>query len=325
MTPDEHDEDLLPTALTVEQFEQRLADLQAHGSPDATIFSDLDRAKVRATRRAWPQIPLDSRRQLVRTMNELSEDDITYNFSRVLKVALHDADPEVRAAAIAGLWEDESEDLLEYLLNAAITDDDQRVREGAAQALARFCQRDAEEELDARWHAPLRTALLTALGSQDSLEVRRRALEAVAAYADDPTVLGEIQRAYDADDEVLQMSALYAMGRNLHERWLPIILESLASSQPGLRFEAIRASGEYGDRRAVPALVELLGDEDREIQLAAIGALGRISGDAALKILRRLAASQDEVVRDAADAALDEATFLQNPINTGGRIDRNRR
>jgi len=87
-----------------------------------------------------------------------------------------------------------------------------------------------------------------------------------------------------------------------------------------LRYEATKASGAFGDRRAVPRLIERLGDEDREIQLAAIGALGQIGGSASVNILKRLSVSKDDIVREAAEEALDEATFMTNPISPGGHL-----
>lgn len=318
-----HDDESTPRPeLTSEQFDARLAALREGGAVDATIFSDLDRAKATATRRAWTKFPLDVRRQLVASMNELCEENIEYNFARALKVALRDDDPIVRRGAIDGLWEDEGEDVLAYLLEEALRDDDQAVRESALRALARFSQLIAEEEIDLRWHTPLRAALLAAVRSQDSLEARRRALEALAAYTDDPAVTAEIERAYRADSETLRMSALYAMGRNLDERWLSTIIAEMDSESPGMRYEATKASGEFGDRRAVPQLIERLGDDDREVQLAAIGALGRIGGTASINILKRLSSSQDEVVREAAEEAIDEASFMSNPIGVGARFAR---
>ena len=310
--------------LTAEEFAQRIADLGEATVTDVAIFSDLDRAKVTVLRRAWRGLALDTRRQVVTLMNELGEENIEYNFSRALKIALRDDDPAIRTQAIGGLWEDDSEDILAYLIEEGVTDSDRIVREEAARAIGRFAQLLAEEELSPRWFTPLRAKLLELVRGQDSIEVRRRALEALAVYSDDPDVTTEIRRAYESDDEPLRESALYAMGRNLDERWLDTILKEMASDEAGLRYEATRASGEFGDRRAVPQLIELLGDDDREVQLAAVASLGRIGGDASIRILKRLASAKDEIVRDAAEEALDEASFMTNPIGVGNRLDRGR-
>ena len=321
----DNDDALTPRPeLTPEEFAQRLDGLAEAAVTEVAIFSDLDRAKLAVLRRAWPGLAPETRGRLVTLMNELGEENIEYNFSRALKVALRDSDPAIRTQAIGGLWEDDGEDILAYLVEEGVSDADRIVREEATRAIGRFAQLLAEEELSPRWFAPLRAKLLELMRGQDSVEVRRRALEALAVYTDDPDVTTAIERAYESDDEQLRESALYAMGRNLDERWLPTILAEMQSPEAGLRYEATRASGEFGDRRAVPQLIELLGDDDREVQLAAVAALGRIGGDASIRILKRLTSTRDAIVREAAEEALDEASFMTNPIGVGNRLDRGR-
>lgn len=309
-------------AQTVEAFREAVLALRdAAGSPtDAAIFSDLERAKVAEVRRLWPTLPLALRRRLVAQMAELGEEQIEYNFSRALKVALRDEDAGIRATAIAGLWEDEGEDLLAYLLDEALRDPDQPVREVAVRTLAHFSQLVVEDLISPRWFTPLRARLLDLVRGDESLEIRRRALEALSVFTEDPDVTGEIERAYRSDDETIQMSALYAMGRNLDARWLETVLKEMDSPSAGLRYEATKASGEFSDQRAVPVLIERLGDDDREVQLAAIGALGRIGGNAPMNVLRRLAGSRDDAVREAAEEALEEAVFLSNPLGIDNRL-----
>lgn len=312
----------LPPELTLDEFRARLSTLEHPTARDAIILSDIDRAKLAQVRRIWPTLPREARKRLTADIVELGETSIEYNFSRVLKVALRDDDAEVRARAITGLWEDEGEDLLAYLLDDALRDPVEAVREAAVQALARFSQLAVEDKIGERWRAPLREALLTLVRGAESPEIRRRALEALAVYIEDAEVAEQIARAYASSNETIQMSALYAMGRNLDGRWLDTIIAEMDSDSPGLRYEATKASGEFGDRRAVPQLIERLGDDDREVQLAAIGSLGQIGGNASLNILKRLAGSKDDVVREAADEALDEASFISNPIGIGGRLER---
>jgi HEAT repeat protein len=311
-----------PQPQTVDEFRAEVLRLSetAGSATDAKLFTDLERAKVAVLRRLWPTLPLATRRRFVAQMVELGEEQIEYNFSRVLKVALRDEDAQIRATAIGGLWEDEGEDLLAYLLEDALRDPDQLVREAAVRGLAHFSQLVVEDEISPRWFTPLRAHLLTLVRGDESLEIRRRALEALSVYTDDPDVTGEIERAYRSTDETIQMSALYAMGRNLDVRWLDTMLQEMENDSPGIRFEATRAVGEFSDPRAVPQLIEKLGDDDREVQLAAIGSLGRIGGTAPMNVLRRLASSKDDVVREAAEEALEEATFLSNPLGIDNRI-----
>lgn len=284
---------------------------------DAALFSDLDRAQVAEMRRLWPRLPLEARRKLVAEMVELAEERIEYNFGRALRVTLYDTDATVRVSAIEGLWEDAGDDVLRYLLDEALADADAGVRLAAVRALARYSALVVEEALDLRWYAPLRNHLLRLAREGESDEVRRRALEAVAVYSTDEEVLAEIGRAYASPDLAARMSALYAMGRNLDERWLDTVINELDNPEAGMRYEATKASGAFGDRRAVPRLIERLGDDDREVRLAAVGALGAIGGNASVTILKRLAVSKDDAVREAAEEALEEATFMSNPIAPG--------
>ena len=113
----DNDDTLTPRAeLTAEEFAQRLDSLGEANVTDVAIFSDLDRAKRVVLHRAWPGLALETRGRLVTLMNELGEENIEYNFSRALKVALRDADPAIRTQAIGGLWEDDGEDILAYLV-----------------------------------------------------------------------------------------------------------------------------------------------------------------------------------------------------------------
>ena len=306
----------------MDSFRQQLAALAdpAAGKGTVTMLSDLDRAKAGELRKGWPTLPAETRRRLVDEMAELGEEQIEYNFSRALKVALRDEDAQVRARAIEGLWEDDGEDFLAYLLDEAYRDESAPVRASAARALARFSLHAVPSEIGPEWFDRLRGHLVTLAREGESSEVRRRALEAVAVYSDDREVESLIAAAYASSDTAERMSAVYAMGRNLGERWFETVLAELDSPIAGLRYEAAKASGAFGDRRAVPRLVERLGDDDREVQLAAIGSLGQIGGSASVTILKRLAVSRDEVVREAAEEALDEAAFMSNPLGPGGHL-----
>ncbi len=310
----------------LDAFRQRLTYFaetdEAKTTPaDAAIFSDLDRARVAALRDLWPALPVATRRRLVADMAELAEEQIEYNFGRALKVALRDEDAAIRARAIEGLWEEDGEDFLTYLLDEALRDPDREVREAATRALAHFSRLAVEDGIGPRWRQPLYTTLLALARGDDSVEVRRRALEALAVFTGDPAVTGQIERAYGDPDERIRMSAVYAMGRNCDDRWLDTILKEMDNPSAGLRYEATKASGELADRRAVPQLIERLGDDDREVQLAAIGSLGQIGGPSSMNVLKRLAVSKDDAVREAAEEALEEAAFMTtNPLNFGNRL-----
>lgn len=285
---------------------------------DVVQLSDLGRRVIPVLRSAWPALPLDARRFLVRQMVDLAESNLALHFGRVFHVALMDSDPEVRALAISGLWEDESADLLDQLLRMAGPEREPVVREVIAVALGRFAYLAVTGTLNEETGQRIRQALLSYLRPGEPVAVRRRALESLAYFPDDTRVDQLIAESYASPIHDLRVSSVFAMGRNLNRRWLPDVLAELESDDPEVRFEAARASGEFGDSAAVDPLLSLIDDEDREVQSAAIGALGRIGGQRCVNVLRRLAESDDIVVREAADEALAQALDEPDPMDLLG-------
>src|SRR5215217_4098337 len=78
-------------------------------------LSDLSRTNARILAAAWDSLTEGYRVDLVRRFDELSEEKVELNFGRALRIALADRSPVVRQLAVAGLWEDESSELLERL------------------------------------------------------------------------------------------------------------------------------------------------------------------------------------------------------------------
>ena len=98
-------------------------------------LSDLSRAEAKVVAEAWETIPEETRAVIVRRCEELSEERIDVNFRRALRVALGDRSPVVRQLAIAGLWEDDSGDLLERLSGLLLNDPSPDVQAEAARGL----------------------------------------------------------------------------------------------------------------------------------------------------------------------------------------------
>jgi HEAT repeat protein len=275
---------------------------------DLTPLSDLGRADAAALARAWPSFPPADRERVVRTMAELAETNVQYIFGRALRIALTDPSPVVRQLAVAALWEDQGLDLIPTLLDFVDADPSQDVRSEAAQGLGRFAELAAEDELDEEIAARLRATLTdVAADPEEPYLVRRRALESVAVFGDQPGIADLIRDAYDADDAGLRAGALYAMGRSLDVGWLEAVVHEFGSPDAEMRYEAARASGELADDRAVPGLIRLASDEDVEVRQSAITALGRIGGTSSANALRRLANRAAAADREAIEEALEEA------------------
>jgi HEAT repeat protein len=258
----------------------------------------------------WPSIDVDRRRVLMRSLAELTELSFEVNFDPIFLVAMGDDDSEVRAAAIDGLWENEDQALIGPLVHLLRADEAPNVRAAAAMALARFVLLGELEKIDRAPAMLAEQALLETLRSTEDVEVRRRAVEAIA-YSGESGVREIIEAAFYDEDEKMQASALFAMGRSADPYWCKLLVRELDNPSPELRFEAARACGELETRLAVSRLIQMsMDDQDREVQQAAMWALGRIGGREAREALETFYESEDEVLSQAAAEALDEMDLL---------------
>ncbi|MCS6882547.1 MAG: HEAT repeat domain-containing protein [Oscillochloridaceae bacterium] len=295
--------------MTFEEQLARLGDLErplAHA--ELKILSDLGPELLKAFWAAWRGFPVERRLAIIRELDELAEDNVDLDFRAVFRACLSDPDGEVRAAAINGLWEDESLATMNRLI-AMLEDEAGVARAAATLALARFAYLSQVGALSAADGARLLAVLLrVATDPEQPLEVRRRAVEALGYFASSKEAQTEIGRAYAHSDLAMRESALLAMGRSMRPTWFPYIERELKSPSPALRYEAARAVGELAEegRPLLPALLPLVDDDDLEISLAAIWALGQVGGSSARRVLERLARSRDLSRRQAADEALAE-------------------
>lgn len=257
-------------------------------------------------RRRWPALALARRRKIISALAESAEANFELDFHALFRVALEDEDEQVRTVSIEGLWEDEGITLITPLVRMLRHDAAAAARAAAASSLGRFVLIAELEELDERHASLIRGALTEAFGDRaEPVEVRRRAVESIA-YWDEPCVHDIIGAAYQEADELMRISAVFAMGRSADTVWAKTVQGELQSRNPAMRYEAARACGELEVKAAVPALVRLVSDPDREVQMAAIGALGQIGGQRARQALGRCARSTDEAMRMAAEDALAE-------------------
>lgn len=278
-------------------------------------LSDLSRANARTLAAAWASIPEDNRVDLVRRFDELSEERVELNFGRALRIALGDRSAVVRQLAIAGLWEDESSELLDRLRAMLENDESPDVRAQAAAALERFSSKAAVGSLDETVANNLRDELLRSASDVGApYAVQRRALEALGPYASDPEISSLIMEAFDSADHGMQCSALYAMGHSQDSRWLPTILMQVESEEPEIRFEAARAAGLLGSADALPVLLQAARDEDAEVRHTAISAIGQIGGRGAVRALERLSEDAGEVDLELIQAAIDDVNALLEPL-----------
>jgi HEAT repeat protein len=278
-------------------------------------LSGMTREHLARFREVWPSIEVDRRRSVLQNLVDITEHSFEANFDPIFLLAMGDDDSEVRAKAIDGLWENEDQALIGPLVHLLRTDESAQVRASAAMALGRFVLLGELEEIDRAPAMLAEEALLETLREKaEDLEVRRRAVEGIA-YSGEAGVREIIEAAYYDDEEKMQASALFAMGRSADPYWGKVLLQELDNPNPEMRFEAARACGELEVSTAVPRLIEMsFDDPDREVQQAAISALGRVGGRQAREALEAYYESDDEALSQAAAEALDEMDMLDDNL-----------
>ena len=277
------------------------------------VLSNMDNQDLEVFKEIWPTIATQRRRDVLQELIDITETNFEVNFDPVFLLAMGDIDAETRALAIKGLWEYDQVSLIRPLIHLLKNDEAERVREAAASALGKFIYLRELEEIDPPEATLAEEVLLESIyQASEDLHVRRRAMEAVS-YSGDQRIPPIIEAAYYSDDEKMQVSAIFAMGRNADERWLPIVITELDNPINEIRFEACRACGELEAKDAVGKLIELIEfDADLEIQEMAIWALGRIGGNVAREALEACLEHDQEVLALAAEAALEELNIFDD-------------
>lgn len=300
------------------EYEKALQHIGSAGEPVNIRYlyelSALSHTELDRFRQVWPAIEGTRRRAVMRHLVELAEYNFDVDFDPIFLLAMGDEDSDVRAAAVEGLWENNDQALIGPLVHLLRTDEAVNVRAAAAIALGRFVLLGELEEIDRAPAMLAEEALLETIHlAEEDLEVCRRAVEAIA-YSGEAGVREIVEAAYYHEDEQMQASALFAMGRSADLYWSKLLLAELDSHNPELRFEAARACGELELSVAVPHLARLVyNDSDREVQEGAVAALGRIGGREAREVLE--ACYEDEALSQAAADALDEMDLLGESLD----------
>lgn len=259
----------------------------------------------------WDSLSADYRRHVVSELAEASETNFDLDYAALGLFALSDDDEDVRAAAIDLVWENDTPEVMDRLIEMARSDEATHVRAAAVSALGRFILAGELEELPLDQTERAQQTALDLLNDAE-IDVRRRALEAIANSSHE-IVPGAIESAYTSGDQKMRVSAVFAMGRTCDETWSDEVLEALQSDDSELRYEAARAAGELTLDDAIKHLRKLALDDDREIKEVAIWSMGEIGGSEATRALERLAKdaekSGDEELLEAIEDALSSASL----------------
>ena len=271
-----------------------------------TNLSDADRDEADLFAQLWPATEACHRLVVVRSLVDLAESNFRVDFDALFWHCLRDEQAGVRQAAIEGLWENESPALVPELLGMLAADESMSVRAEAAVALGRFALMAELEELDRGSWDRICSSLLQVIRNDDEpIEVRRRSIEAISCMTV-AGLRGIIDEAYCHPDRLMQLSALFAMGRSADPFWRDIVVGELSDSDPVVRHEAARAAGELEAEESVDALIRMIADPYPEVRSMAVWALGQIGGDRAKRALRDCCKGGDEDLRTAAEEALAE-------------------
>ena len=243
--------------------------------------------------------------ELVRKLSEAEE--WQESFEQVYTHLMDDDSARVREEAIGALWYVADLQHMEPLMRRAEDDPSDEVRGRAVSVLGIYVYEGVVNmsEEEPRYQAVWRFLLDLANDPDESLFVRRMAIEALS-FADDDEVNDLIEWAYEHASMEVRMSAIFAMGRSQQVRWHETILAEMDSEEFQLRQEAINAAGEARLAEATPRLRVLASHPNQEVRMAALWALSHTRGPGALETLELCLEGEDEEVRRVAREAIEE-------------------
>ena len=204
--------------------------------------------------------------ELVRKLSEAEE--WQESFEQVYTHLMDDDSARVREEAIGALWYVADLQHMEPLMRRAENDPSDEVRGRAVSVLGIYVYEGVVNmsEEEPRYQAVWRFLLDLANDPDESLFVRRMAIEALS-FADDDEVNDLIEWAYEHASMEVRMSAIFAMGRSQQVRWHETILAEMDSEEFQLRQEAINAAGEARLAEATPRLRVLASHPNQEVRV----------------------------------------------------------
>jgi hypothetical protein len=275
-------------------------------------LSDLEGQELNELRKTWPKLSDRRKRNLLEDLEALFEADYLLSFEAICRLALNDANPQIRFVAIRSLQEYDVDDLIPVFIEILETDEDEELRALAAIALGKYVYLGEIEELPKKKLIQIENCLLKAAQGQEKTLVRRRAVESLG-YSSRKEVPDLIESAYNAGSTDWLVTAIFAMGRSYNKRWHAKVIEMFDHPLPDVRFEAAKAAGELELAAAKPKLLELLEDDDSDTRMAAVWSLSQIGGEGLQNKIEKLlkkAESEEEV--DIIEEALDNLIFNES-------------
>lgn len=299
-------------------LEEVIRDLDAHEGnhvPTSAYYglSNLTSEAITAFEPHWKAIDAEFKQKMLSEFTEASEINFDLDYQALGNLSITDDNSEVRVKAIEALWADESLEWLTKLIDLAETDESADVRASAASELGRFILMGEYGDIPENQANRAQDVAIGILNDpSEDVDVRRRALEAISNSSLD-FVAEAIREAYESDERLMRVSAVFAMGRSYDDQWDETVLREMHNDDPEIRYEAARAAGELELEEAVTLLGQLSVVDEREIRLVAIWSLGEIGGSQAVRLLSALGEdakeAEDEDLLEAVEDALGYASM----------------
>ena len=279
-------------------------------------LSDMTAEDAERFNKAWAKADEERRRVIVRHLADMVEEAYFVDFSPIFKLGIADDSPEVRVAALDGLWDSTDTQFVTPVISMMQSDTSVEVRAAAAKALAHYVLLAEWRQIPLRVSRPIVEALLAVYEMDETaVPIKRAALEGLGAAAH-PRVETLIEEAYHSKFHDMRISAVFAMGNSADDRWLNTILAEIDNPEVEMRIEAIRAAGMMGRSDAVEPLSDLIEADETDVRAAVIAALGKIGGDHPQSILAQLLDDPDhEDMHELIEETIEEMLLL------GGEID----
>jgi HEAT repeat protein len=275
------------------------------------IFSDITAADLAEIKKAWPQIPVLRKINLLQDLEAMMESDTLLSCDDFARFALQDDNPDVRSHAINLLWDSEDPNLTRTFGEILTLDSNEVVRANAASALGKFVLMGELEEISKRHFERTVELLLNHYDKEAYEEVKQEILRALA-YSGRQEIAGLIKDAYETNKKAWKIAALESMGRSADNRWKDHVLANITNEDADLQYEAIRASGELELKAARDILLRVLAEEvgNNDIYYQTIWALSKIGGASVRETLQDLLenSNNDEEI-EVLEMALDNLDF----------------
>ena len=266
--------------------------------------------------------PMDEKLQILKRIEDIGNRDFDgVDVTKLLRGYLHSSDAEIMLSALqAASNYAGDEGLFRDIHKMAHGFPDEEIRAMANSCLGAVIQDGLEFEeilppgfptgyaqVSREFYLEVRDFLMEKVDApMESMEVRRRALEALGYLAFQPEVRAIVMRFYhQAPNPYVKVSALYAMGLVKDAVFERLILEELYAESEPVMLEAIHSAACLELHAAEERLLALSKSPSTDVRYEAIVALGAVAPLPRLPdILKSLeAVEQNEEVREAIRAA----------------------